>query len=66
MEKSLPYIQSNDLRNTSSMQIHWDCSEVLIELGSQNKLTLVWITGYRGHTDNEKADTSPKRDLKGS
>lgn len=34
----------------------WHCLEALQYLGSQNKVTLVWVPGPKGYTGNEEAD----------
>ncbi|KAJ8919400.1 hypothetical protein NQ315_016493 [Exocentrus adspersus] len=48
------------LKAIGSMQVCsrlvWDCVKALQELGSQNKLTLAWVPGHKGHKGNEEAD----------
>lgn len=42
----------------------WGCLEVLIELDSQNRLTLTWIPGHRGYKFNEEAYLQAREQFK--
>lgn len=48
------------IKAISSTQINsrlvWDCLMALTELGNQNRVTLAWVPGHKGHKGNEKAD----------
>lgn len=46
---------------TFNSKVLLECNQALNDLASDNKVTLIWVPGHKGHEGNEKADLEARK-----